>query len=166
MNALLNNMLVYTRVNDEEYQLKREEISLEQLAQKIYEHYQPQMEAKGISPEWNKEGEGLISGDAVLIEMVMDNLLSNAVRYCKEKGLIRLTIRDGALSVYNDGEIISDEDMEHIWEPLYRSDAARTEEYGSSGMGLAISGAILKMHHADYGVENRDGGPEFYFRIP
>ncbi len=166
MNALLNNMLLYTRVSGEEYAMKMEGLSLEELSHGICGHYQSQLEEKGISLEWVNDGNGRILADAALMEMVVDNFLSNAVRYCREGGVIRLTMRDGGMRVYNEGECIPEDELEHIWEPLYRSDAARTEEYGRSGMGLAISGAILRMHHAIYGVKNMDGGPEFYFKIP
>ena len=73
-----------------------------------------------------------------------------------EKKQISLT--GSAIRVYNEGEEIPAEEMERIWEPLYRADPSRAYEAGSSGMGLAISAAALKLHGADYGVKNVSGG--------
>ena len=80
-----------------------------------------------------------------------------------EKKQISLT--GSAIRVYNEGEEIPAEEMERIWEPLYRADPSRAYEAGSSGMGLAISAAALKLHGADYGVKNVSSGVEFYVKL-
>ena len=54
--------------------------------------------------------------------------------------------------------------MNQIWEPLYQVDTARSGDNSSSGMGLAISSQILKLHHVKYGVKNVQDGVEFFIR--
>ena len=49
---------------------------------------------------------------------------------------------------------------------MYKGDSSRNEMNGTSGMGLAISAVILKVHRASYGVHNVSGGVEFYFKLP
>ena len=165
MNELLNSMLIYTRVTDSVYHLQKEECLLEKIAQDVCRHYTDVMEKKEISLIWDKNEPVMVNCDMKLMEMVLDNFVSNAVKFCNAKGVIRISLVEQSISLYNEGKEISQADMEHIWEPMYRGDESRTYEDGSSGMGLAISEAILKMHGADYGVRNVPGGVEFYLRM-
>lgn len=165
MNNLLNSMLVYTRVTDADCEIKKEPCLLKETAERICERYEDLMQKKELSLTWDIQGSGQVTSDAALMEMVMDNYISNAVKFCSTKGGIRITVYDHGVSIYNDGSELSAEELSRIWEPLYQGDASRTAQDGSSGMGLAISEAILKMYRADYGVRNTAGGPEFYFHI-
>ncbi|MCD7982112.1 MAG: HAMP domain-containing histidine kinase [Clostridiales bacterium] len=165
MNDLLNSMLVYTRVTDADCEIKKELCLLKETAERICERYADLMQKKELSLTWDIQGSGQVISDAPLMEMVMDNYISNAVKFCSAKGGIRITVYEHGISVYNDGPEFSAEELSRIWEPLYQGDASRTAQDGSSGMGLAISEAILKMYRADYGVRNTAGGPEFYFHI-
>lgn len=165
MDDLLNSMLVYTRVTDADCEIKKEPCLLKETAERICERYEDLMQKKELSLTWDIQGSGQVTSDAALMEMVMDNYISNAVKFCSTKGGIRITVYDHGVSIYNDGPELSAEELSRIWEPLYQGDASRTVQEGSSGMGLAISEAILKMYRADYGVRNTAGGPEFYFHI-
>lgn len=165
MNMLLNSMLIYTRVTDSVYRLQKEECMLEKIAEDVCRHYTDAMEKKEISLIWDKNEPVMVNCDMKLMEMVLDNLVSNAVKFCNAGGVIRISLVEQSISLYNEGKEIPQEEMEHIWEPMYRGDESRTYENGSSGMGLAISEAILKMHGADYGVKNVSGGVEFYLRV-
>lgn len=165
LNELLNSMLIYTRVTDSVYHIQKEECLLEKLAQDVCIHYTDAMEKKDISLIWDKNEPAVVKCNLKLMEMVLDNLVSNAVKFCNAGGVIRISLVERSISFYNEGKEIPEEEMGHIWEPMYRGDEARTYENGSSGMGLAISEAILKMHGADYGAKNVSGGVEFYLRI-
>jgi len=165
MNEMLNRMLIYTRVSDSVYELKKEACSLGEMAHRLCRQYEDMIKNRQISLIWEEKDTGTVCCDTALMEMVVDNFISNAVKYCTSNGMIRITVSENGLSVYNEGKEISEEEMAHIWEPLYRSDEARSAEDDSLGMGLAISEAVLKMHRADYGVKNEPGGPEFWFRL-
>lgn len=165
MNDLLNSMLVYTRVSDADCEIKKEPCFLKETAERICGRYADLMQKKELSLTWDMQGSGQVISDPALMEMVMDNYISNAVKFCSTKGGIRITVYEHGVSVYNDGPEFSAEELSRIWEPLYQGDASRTAQDGSSGMGLAISEAILKMYRADYGVRNTVSGPEFYFHI-
>ncbi len=163
MNEMLNRMLIYTQVSDSVYEMKKEECSLGEMAHQLCRRYGDMIKNRQISLIWEEKASGTVRCDTALMEMVLDNFISNAVKFCAHNGIIRITVSARGISVFNEGEEISEEDMAHIWEPLYRSDEARSAEDDSLGMGLAISEAILKMHRADYGVKDEPGGPEFWF---
>lgn len=165
MSKLLNHMLVYTRVSHAVYQPQKEKISLAELAEQVCGHYASIMERKQIRLQWDKTSSCMAEVDKQLMEMVLDNYISNAVKFCKQAGIIRITVSDKKICVYNEGNEITKEQAEHIWEPLYMGDESRAYETGSSGMGLAISASILKLHHMEYGMRNVESGVEFYFRV-
>ena len=107
--------------------------------------------------------------DIFMTEEVITNYLSNAIHYVKEDGIIKVwyekkeeTLR---VNVYNDGNPISDEDLEKLFIKFYKVDSARTREYGGSGIGLSIVAAIMKAHGQDFGVYNKDNGVVFYFEL-
>ena len=107
--------------------------------------------------------------DSFMIEEVITNYLSNAIHHVSDDGDIRVWYekKDGVLrvNVYNDGNNISDEDLEKIFIKFYKTDPARTREYGGSGIGLSIVAAIMHAHNKDFGVYNTEGGVVFYFEL-
>ena len=92
--------------------------------------------------------------------MILDNLISNAVKFVKEEGHVKIILKNGCLSVFNDGEQIPENNLKDIWTPLFKSDSSRGQKEGS-GMGLAISAEILKQMKLSYIAENVEGGVMF-----
>ena len=98
---------------------------------------------------------GTVSGlrvraDRARVGQVLANLLANALRHTPPGGLVTLAAhrRDGevTLTVSDDGEGMTGEQLEHAFERFYRGDTARTREQGGSGIGLTISRAIVDAH--------------------
>ena len=108
-------------------------------------------------------------GDEFKVEEVLQNYYSNALNHIDGDRVveIKLVEKDGhvRVSVFNTGEPIPEESIDHIWEKFYKVDKARTREYGGSGVGLSIVKAIMEGMHQDYGVINYDNGVEFYFEL-
>ena len=165
MNDLLMSMLAYTRLSDSFCELNKTDCSLQEMMELSCVHYKGQIEAKNLHVIWDSAENTTTRCDEKLIMMVLDNFISNAVRFCKENGVIRFTIAPGCVSVYNEGTQIPEDQMKEIWTPMYKGDSSRNETKGTSGMGLAISAVILKSHRAAYGVRNIAGGVEFYFKL-
>ncbi len=166
MNDLLMSMLAYTRLSDSFCELNKTDCSLQEMMERSCAHYKGQIEAKNLHVIWDSAENTTTRCDEKLIMMVFDNFISNAVRFCKENGVIRFTISPGTVSVYNEGAQIPEDQLKEIWTPMYKGDSSRNEMNGTSGMGLAISAVILKVHRASYGVHNVSGGVEFYFKLP
>ena len=111
----------------------------------------------------------LVWADSFMIEEVITNYLSNAIHYVSKDGTIRIwyEIKENTLrvNVYNDGDRISQEDLEKLFIKFYKTDPARTREYGGSGIGLSIVAAIMQSHNKDYGVYNAEKGVVFFFEV-
>jgi len=107
--------------------------------------------------------------DEFKTEEVFMNYFSNAVHHAAGEKIIDVKLqRKGQkvrVSVFNTGEAIPRESLEHIWEKFYKVDKARTREYGGSGVGLSIVKAIMESMNQDYGVINYDNGVEFWFEL-
>lgn len=109
--------------------------------------------------------------DYTMMEQVVTNFVSNAIRYTPVGGYITLravTEADGAVtfSIENEGEPIAESDLEMIFEKFYRTDKARSRESGGSGIGLSIVRAIADAHSGACGAENTTNGVRFWFRVP
>lgn len=107
--------------------------------------------------------------DAERIKQVLSILLSNAVSYTPENGIIGLSYSFDkswhTISVEDSGSGISDEDKEHIFERFYRADRAR-ESRSHFGLGLAIAKEITELHDGTIEVTDSSlGGAEFTLRL-
>ena len=108
--------------------------------------------------------------DEFMIEEVITNYLTNALHYVQPEGKIRIFYEQPAegkirINVYDQGEKIKEEDLDKLFIKFYKSDAARTREYGGSGIGLSIVEVIMKRHKNNYGVYNTEDGVVFYFEL-
>ena len=107
--------------------------------------------------------------DEFKTEEVFMNYFTNAVNHCAGEKIIEIKIEKlegkARVTVFNTGEQIPQESIEHIWEKFYKVDKARTREYGGSGVGLSIVKAIMESMNQKYGVENYANGVLFWFEL-
>jgi signal transduction histidine kinase len=89
-----------------------------------------------------------VRGDERRLSQVLRNLLDNAARYAKSTIVVGMERRasDVVVSVDNDGEIISTQDRNRVFERFARLDTSRSSDGGGSGLGLAISREIMLAH--------------------
>jgi len=92
---------------------------------------------------------------------VANNLLANAVHHGRDGGRVRVTTRtegtEAVLTVTDDGPGIAPEDLPHVFKRFYRADEARSRETGRSGLGLAISKAVVEAHGGTIGAASVAG---------
>ena len=117
----------------------------------------------------------VVLADSDLLERVIINLVNNAIKYCPEKGTIRIyvqlidTIKKFKMinfRITDTGPGIPAEDIQYIFDKYYRTSRTRTNSRGF-GLGLYISKLIIDAHDGQIGAyNNREGGSTFYFNIP
>jgi signal transduction histidine kinase len=108
--------------------------------------------------------------DPYRMAQVLDNLVSNALRYTQPGGEIRLSAdaSDGSLllKVHDTGKGIAPEDLPQVFERFFRADKARPEN-GETGLGLAIARSIVEAHGGSIRVESAPGaGTTFVVSLP
>jgi signal transduction histidine kinase len=105
--------------------------------------------AKGIAFETRIEATPM-HGDARRLEQVVDNLLSNALRYTDRGGRVELDVRRGVagcvVEVRDTGMGIAAEDLPHVFDRFWRSDRSRSRATGGSGIGLAVVRELVRAH--------------------
>ena len=109
-------------------------------------------------------------GDADRLGQVITNLLTNAIHYNKTNGEIRVGTRGengvAIVTIADTGQGIAAEDLPHIFERFYRSDKSRSRAAGRSGLGLAISKAIVDAHGGTIEATSQPGaGTTFTVRL-
>ena len=108
-----------------------------------------------------------IRADKYRMEQVLNNLIQNAKNHVYDSGEIHLSViqRENKLrfSIFNQGDQLPPQDIPKIWEKFYRGNSSQNNTLNSSGLGLSIVAQILSMCEADYGVQNKPNGVEFYF---
>jgi two-component system sensor histidine kinase BaeS len=113
----------------------------------------------------------LLEGDTARLRQVLGNLVANALRYTGPGGEIALLAQShdgGARFVVSDtGPGIDPQDLPHVFDRFYRSDAARVRAFGGSGLGLAIAQALVQAHGGTLSVESEPGqGARFVVDLP
>ena len=109
-------------------------------------------------------------GDEFKTEEVLMNYISNAIHHIKGiDKYIKVTVvkKENQVKIYifNTGEHIEEEHINNLWEKFYKTDKARSREYGGSGVGLSIVKAIQENINQEYGVKNVEGGVAFWFTL-
>ena len=109
--------------------------------------------------------------DSQRIAQVLHNLLSNAITHTPREGTITISAKESGkfveVSVTDTGEGIPQEELENIFERLYRVDKSRSRRTGGSGLGLTIAKRLVEAHGGKISVQSEPGkGSVFSFTVP
>ena len=169
MNKMVQQLL---SLNELEYGVNSVEVTefnISELIRSLVNASTILIENAGIKLSFEMGEDVIVNSDEYLVEVVFSNFLSNAIHYCKNENVIKVSQveKDDTvlISVYNSGDTILEEDIERLWDKFYKIDKARTREYGGSGVGLSIVKAALETLNGKYGVYNLDNGVTFWFEI-
>src|SRR5690606_8715931 len=106
------------------------------------------------------------------INQVLDNLISNAIKYTPGKGTINIEAKLNAnqmveVSISDTGIGIPKKDLDRIFERFYRVDKARSRRLGGTGLGLAIAQEIVRAHEGNIWIESEyQKGTTVSFTLP
>lgn len=166
MNRLVASLLQYNRLAAAD-KIRKEENDLSEILNSEIEKYSRLFIDKKINFETEISGICKVKCNKELIALVIDNYLSNAIKYTESGNKIKAELKKQGkkyrVSVYNQGKNIPREELKNIWNLLNKTDKSRNRKDNSSGMGLAISREILRHHKYAYGILNKKDGVEFYF---
>ena len=166
MAALIADLLELSRIDSHQVQLIQEPVELGSLLRDNLERCMLQAGSRGQHIEWASDMETLPMADAASlpalpetfwvqgstrrIEQVLQNLLTNAMKYSPDGALVEAGIyrHPGEIWVMirDNGMGISPEDQKRIFERFYRVDKARSRSMGGTGLGLAIAREIMVLH--------------------
>ena len=187
MAALIADLLELSKIDSHQVQLVQEPVELGALLRDNLERSKLQAGSRNQHIVWAPDMETLpmaeasslpalpetfwVQGSSRRIEQVLQNLLTNAMKYSpdgarveagiyRHPGEIRIVIRDNGMG-------ISPEDQKRIFERFYRVDKARSRSMGGTGLGLAIAREIMVLHGGRIWVEGALGeGSSFWLAFP
>ncbi len=170
MRRLTESLLELTRFDAGQEQIQHEPVGLAEITRASAELVRPLAAENGVQIHCDLAPVE-VTGDAVRVGQVITNLLTNAIRYNKPNGEVRVRIHaergSAILTLTDTGEGIAAEDLPHIFERFYRADKSRSGSQGRTGLGLAICKAIVDAHGGSIEVSSEPGaGTTFTVRLP
>lgn len=169
MRGLIESLLELAHVESSDEAPHRERFDLAEVVEACVVHVAPLAEKRNIDIDTELAPVATI-GDESQIARVITNLVSNAIQYNHEHGSVRVKLNAGDdtayLTVANTGETISTEDLPYVFDRFYRADKARSRAEGRSGLGLAISKAIIEAHGGTIAVNSAADETTFEVRLP
>lgn len=176
MDALVLQMLDLSRLEAGRVRLQAEPFSLLALIRGVVEKMAPLAHAKRIRVDYGLTQEFTVTADEGRIGQAVTNLVSNAIKYSPDGGIIRINVfshmGQACLRIENTCPHLSGEALAKVFDSFYRADPSRSEP--GTGLGLTIVKTIVELHRGSCSVRNttvHDGdirrtGVEFGFQIP
>ncbi len=168
LNQLVGNLLNMSRIEAGALKLQKQWNSMAELIVTAVGRMQRQITQHDIEIDVS-EDLPLVQVDAILIEQVFINLISNGVKYAPtgSRIMIRANAQDPGwmqFTLINQGPPIPDEHLEHIFEKFYRFPGMKQES--STGLGLSICKGIIEAHGGLIWAANSPDGLAFCFKLP
>lgn len=171
LKRMIDQLFEFTATLHGSLRLRPVNVNLGELLEQLAEEFIPALQSAGmhyklvIPPE--RIG-ALVDPD--LMVRVLENLVSNAIRYGAEGKQVDLELaRDGgriSIRVANYGEPIPEWELPHLFETFYRVEKSRSARTGGSGLGLAIARNIVELHGGTITAYNESGRTVFEIRLP
>ncbi|MBE0698384.1 MAG: HAMP domain-containing protein, partial [Anaerolineaceae bacterium] len=181
LGRLINDLRLISLAEAGELRLDRKTTGPEKLLQNVVERFQPQCAKKGIGISLEVENNlPQVVADVDRITQVLNNLVSNALRYTPKGGAIVLQAEHASgnnaevqISVTDTGAGIAAEDLPWVFDRFYRADKSRARMSGGSGLGLAIVKNFVEAHQGRvwatspvFHENEREYGTRITFTLP
>ena len=170
MNQLVDQLLELARAQAGTITVAATPVQLDRLAREVIDRYRAAAATKHLTIVLGASAEDIaILGDPERLAQVLGNLMTNAIRFAPNGGVIDVQVFGPPLSedavgvsVFNSGEPISPDERERVFEPF----AAAGRRVGGTALGLSISRTIIEAHGGRIWVESEPNGTKFVFTLP
>lgn len=168
LNDLCNNMLFASQIEGRQYKHAGEEFNLSEMLDGIVKDYAiryPRKFEEEITPECN------VFGDKVMLQMAINNLLENAVKYTRADRPITITLHakqnNAILEIKDQGDGIADSEKKKIFNKFYRIGNEESRKAKGTGLGLYLTNKIVLQHKGRIIVkDNTPSGAIFEICLP
>ncbi|SEL96349.1 Signal transduction histidine kinase [Stigmatella aurantiaca] len=167
---LINNLLDLAQMEAGKLRLRYQAVELHGLLSSLLPPFRVMAEKKGLSLTLEGGPVGAIHGDVERIEVVFQNLVSNALKFTQQ-GAVRVRVSEDAGSVYveveDTGPGIAPQDIPVIFDRFAQADSTGTRRFGGTGIGLALVKETVDLHSGDIEVSSEVGkGATFRVQLP
>lgn len=166
---MLRIMMSVAEAESGTLRLEKEPLDMEVMLQDVVSLYEYVAEDKRVELSCAIEKTGTVLGDKTRLTQVFANLVDNGIKYSEEGGKVTLglNVENGVVSILvgDNGMGISENEMDRIWDRLYRGDRSRSEK--GLGLGLNYVKAVVEAHGGKVGVSSElQKGSLFSVRLP
>jgi two-component system sensor histidine kinase CiaH len=156
LNFLTNNILIASQLEGGGYQFLKEELDLSDLLKDCMHDFRNRFPEREFSEQIEPDAE--IKGDPLLLQILINNLLENAIKYSPKESPITATLKKTdsvlQLEIADEGPGIPDEEKKKIFSKFYRIGSEATRKTKGTGLGLYLCSKIADDHNADILVTN------------
>ncbi len=174
MSKIIDNLIDASRIDAGEYKLSLKLVSLEEIAFKVLAGFYQWAQAANCKIVFQKQKNlPSVLTDPAKIKQVMENLISNAIRYNLGRGTIEVSLllkaakKEIIFSCKDNGIGIPKEDYKKVFTKFYRSEKSIETDPSGAGLGLYINKAIIELSGGKiWFIKNKKRGVTFYFSLP
>lgn len=170
MIRLVNDLLQLSKMDSRDYNLNRDIVNFNQFFNRIIDRFELSKSQNVTFHRILPETPYYVDIDTDKLTQVIDNIISNALKYSPDGGNIRfgIAVKDLVLKVMvsDDGMGIPSENVDRIFDRFYRVDRARARSMGGTGLGLAIAREMIEAHGGAIWAESEEGqGTTIFFTL-
>jgi len=169
LQKLIENILNFNRAQARDTPFEKSKIKLDKLIEEVVADHRNSILARNIKLDVQL-GAMEVYGNQKQLKTVFDNLVSNAVKFTPEEGIIRINLKiDGKLAaclVEDSGPGIDEEDRSRIFSPFFQGKGSEKAVVKGSGLGLSISKEYVQNHDGTIRLLNGKKGAHFLVTLP
>ena len=170
MIRLVNDLLQLSKMDSRDYDLNREIVNFNQFFNRIIDRFELSKSQHVTFQRMLSDKAYYVDIDTDKLTQVLDNIISNAMKYSPDGGNIRFGVaeQDHVLTVMisDEGMGIPSENVNRIFDRFYRVDRARARSMGGTGLGLAIAREMIEAHGGRIWAESEEGyGTTIFFTL-
>ena len=174
MANLIDELSIYSKIDTNRIPYNFTQIHVDDYFRDCADELRMDLESKNIDLTYYNylDEDAVIIGDAEQLKRVVNNIVSNSVKYLdKKKGIINIRIRDAGdfvqIELEDNGSGIAKKDLPYIFERFYKSDKSRSLDKTGVGLGMYIAKTIIEAHGETISVRSEYGKDcEFTFTMP
>ena len=169
--SLINQMMDLRKIDKGQMQMRMTETDLVAFIKEIYDLFEHQSKAKGLTLTYKHDVESLpVWVDRKNFDKVIVNILSNAFKFTPSGGKINIRLthddKNARIAISDNGEKIPEDKLDKIFERFYQTESTVNDRNVGTGIGLDLTRSLVELHHGTIEAHNLKEGCEFVVTIP